>query len=123
MIIVLRTEHANEVITAVIANYAACYPVTNEHEMVVGAAWLTGIPGAAEVLVVLDTVEPGALEKWHASGRHVLTSQQFPKLTAGLIDDILIVHDKTEKAFSCNNNLRGETPLDMAELCVEAFLG
>ena len=124
MIIVIRSTKADEVIDGVIQNYKACYPVTNEHEMVVGSAWLTDDPGAANCLVVLDTVEPGALEKWEKSGKHVLTSDWLPAVD---IDQVLVVHDlkmndgsEPPWAFS---SLYGETIDDMIGICEEVFFG
>lgn len=122
MIIVIRSTKADQVIEGVIQNYAACYPVTNEHEMVVGSAWLTDDAGQANCLVVLDTVEIGALEKWSESGKHVLTSALLPSQSRDW-PDLLIVHDQPADREWAVSTLRGETVDDMIGICEEAFFG
>jgi len=125
MIIVIRSTKADEVIDGVTQNYQACYPVTNEHEMVVGSAWLTDDPGKAKCLVVLDTVEPGALEKWLASGKHVLTKELMIGGKLETLENVLVVHDDRREwalTMTCSS-LHGETVDDMIDICEEAFFG
>ncbi len=120
MIIALRTEHYAKVIDQIVQNYQACYPVTNRDEMVVGSAWLTDTPGMAECLVVLDTVQEGALELWAKSGKHVLTAEPLPLVHADV--EILIVHDRKDSDWIFSS-LYGETVDDMVALLEVAFLG
>lgn len=122
MIIALRTKHYAKVIDQIVQNYKDCYAVTNRDEMVVGSAWLTDTPGMAKTLVVLDTVQEGALEKWHSYGKHVLTAERLPLVDEAVMDEILVVHDRKDDVWACSS-LYGETVDDMAALCEEAFLG
>ena len=122
MIIVIRSTKSDEVIDGVVQNYRACYPVTNEHEMVVGSAWLAADPGHHLVLVVLDTVEIGAMDKWLAYGKHVLTSDMIPGNYSDWPEEILIVHDRKRTEWAVSS-LYGETVDDMVAICEEAFFG
>jgi len=123
MIIALRTKHYAKVIDGLVQNYKACYPVTNRDEMVVGSAWVTDSPGNTQKLVVLDTVQEGALELWHKHGVHVLFAEPTPPVDPKVLEDILIVHDGSKERCWSTSSLHGETVDDMVGILEEAFLG
>ena len=124
MIIALRTDRYAEVIDAVVQNYSASYPVVSDG-VVVGSAWLTSDPGAAQCLVVLDTVEPGALEKWERFGYHVLFHWGEVKRgerEALVPEDVLLVTDVLSSTDQYCAIMKEQVD-EMAEVCEDAFLG
>jgi len=117
MIISLQCKKPTAVLDLLVQAFDASLPVCNEAENVVGHCWI--VERGAQ-LIYLETIEDGALEKWLATGRHVVITEFPHDLDEEVAEDNLLVVTATPGAYPCCT-LVGSTAQELADLIEEAI--